>query len=49
MFLIYDGIHYDPLEFITVDSSPRTLFDMKDNWIAAALHVGEEEHKVVVK
>lgn len=48
VFLIYDGIHYDPLGVINTDGTPiQTVFDSdEDAWIAAAHQLGEEARKV---
>lgn len=48
VFLIYDGIHYDPLGIIASDGTPvQTVFDSKDDiWIAEAQAIGNEARKV---
>ncbi|XP_028405706.1 ubiquitin thioesterase OTU1-like [Dendronephthya gigantea] len=47
VFLIYDGIHYDPLVF-NADGKPiQTVFNSKDDaWLAAAREVGDEARKM---
>lgn len=47
VFLIYDGIHYDPLGIIASDGTPvQTVFDSKDDiWIAEAQAIGNEARK----
>jgi ubiquitin thioesterase OTU1 len=49
VFLIYDGIHYDPLEVIKSDNTPvQTVFNIEDDaYIVAAHHVGDEARKVI--
>lgn len=48
VFLIYDGIHYDPLGVLTSDGTPiQTAFGCNDEmWIAEAQALGDEARKV---
>lgn len=48
VFLIYDGIHYDPLGVMTSDGTPiQTVFNCNDEmWIAEAQVLGDEARKM---
>ena len=47
--MIYDGIHYDPLELTNSAGTPvQRIFNVEDDaYIAAARHVGDEARKVI--
>ena len=49
VFLIYDGIHYDPLGVINSDGTPvQTVFNSEDDaWISAARQVGDKAREVI--
>ena len=51
VFLIYDGIHYDPLGVINSDGTPvQTVFNSEDDaWISAARQVGDKAREVIKK